>query len=232
MSSPAVLKLPTFRLRDEVHLCETSGRFVVLDLAADRYVGLAREQSAALRATLADPPSHSAVTGALRPLLDAGLLTETADSGRPLAATRLPVPDRVLFADATATDGRVTAARLLRFVRAAVASQRRLRRRPIADTVAYVRRLRTDHDGTIDLAAARDLTAAFLRLRPIYPLNRRCLFESLALVVFLARYGVHPSWVFGVRLDPWRAHCWVQHEGLLFNDELDEVAQYTPIMAV
>ena len=101
----------------------------------------------------------------------------------------------------------------------------------LRQAVEHVEQQRSPRDATLDLAAARDFTTAFLRLRPLYPLDRQCLFEALALIEFLARSRIHPSWVFGVRLDPWRAHCWVQHGDVLFNDSLDEVLQYTPIMA-
>jgi hypothetical protein len=58
------------------------------------------------------------------------------------------------------------------------------------------------------------------------------LFDSLALVHFLRGFGFHPQWVFGVKLDPFGAHCWVQQDGGLLNDELDRTTLFTPIMVV
>jgi hypothetical protein len=54
----------------------------------------------------------------------------------------------------------------------------------------------------------------------------------LALLEFLARYEVLPRWVFGVRARPFVAHCWVQYEDIVFNDTVEHVASYTPIMVV
>ncbi|WP_349770714.1 lasso peptide biosynthesis B2 protein [Steroidobacter cummioxidans] len=52
------------------------------------------------------------------------------------------------------------------------------------------------------------------------------------MVEFLARYDVFPTWVFGVRLEPWGAHCWIQHGPFTFNEGVEKAASYTPIMAV
>lgn len=223
------------RLNDDVHLCETGGAYVVLDLAADRYVAVTGESASALRTLLADgvsdqDPEESRTPGALGALVDAGLLVRGADRGRPLAMSNVLAPDMPLLDGAPVAHGRIAAGQAWRFLASAHAARRRLRLRPIRDTVESVRR--HPPDPALDLPLARELTAAFLRLRPLFPMDRRCLFESLALLEFLGRYGLRPHWVFGVRLDPWRAHCWVQHGRRLFNDEVDEVAQYTPIMAV
>jgi hypothetical protein len=60
----------------------------------------------------------------------------------------------------------------------------------------------------------------------------RCLHDSLALLEFLARYDIFPDWAFGVRARPFVAHCWVQHGDIVFNDTVEHVAGYTPIMVV
>ncbi len=223
------------RLNDDVHLCETGGAYVVLDLAADRYVAVTGASASALRALLggragAQDLEESRTPGALEALVDAGLLVRGADRGRPLATSDVFTPDVPLLDGAPVANGRIAAGHAWRFLAAAHAARRRLRRHPICDTVERVRR--RPPDAALDIPLACELTAAFLHLRPLYPLDRRCLFESLALLEFLGRYGLRPHWVFGVRLDPWRAHCWVQHGRRLFNDEVDEVAQYTPILAV
>ncbi|MEO1020428.1 MAG: lasso peptide biosynthesis B2 protein, partial [Pseudomonadota bacterium] len=59
-----------------------------------------------------------------------------------------------------------------------------------------------------------------------------CLFDSLALLYFLARYEVFPQWVFAVQLKPFRAHCWVQSNSLVVNDVVANVRHYTPIMSI
>ena len=75
-------------------------------------------------------------------------------------------------------------------------------------------------------------TCKFLTVRPWYPRNRVCLFDSLALILYLGRHGIHASWIFAVREDPFAAHCWVQYRETTLNDHLDRTRLYKPIMAV
>ena len=107
-----------------------------------------------------------------------------------------------------------------------------LRILPIArviDTVCKRKRSRLAA-GPMDCERAAYLTTAFLKYRPLFPRDYRCLFDSLALVRFLSRYDLYPDWVFGVQEDPFSAHCWVQAGAVILNDRLDNVAGYTPIM--
>ena len=84
----------------------------------------------------------------------------------------------------------------------------------------------------MDIDRSRELVDIFGRLRSLFPRRYLCLFDSLALIEFLARYDLFPSWIFGVRLEPWAAHCWVQEAGHIFNEELEEAAGYTPVMGI
>jgi hypothetical protein len=76
------------------------------------------------------------------------------------------------------------------------------------------------------------LVAVFRKLRRLFPANYLCLYDSLVLVEFLARYDIFPAWVFGVRLEPWAAHCWVQQGTVVFNEGIEEADDYVPIMVI
>jgi hypothetical protein len=82
------------------------------------------------------------------------------------------------------------------------------------------------------LEEARKLVGIFDRLRSLYPADYLCLFDSLALLEFLSRYKLFPSWVFAIRPAPWGAHCWVQDACTIFNDDPYNVLEYLPIMQV
>jgi hypothetical protein len=86
--------------------------------------------------------------------------------------------------------------------------------------------------GQFDFERARLLVAVFDRLRLFYPRSYLCLFDSLALIHFLARFRLYPDWVFGVNADPFEAHCWVQAGSVVLNDTLGRVSSFTPIMSV
>ncbi len=66
----------------------------------------------------------------------------------------------------------------------------------------------------------------------LFTSKSECLFDSLTLLNFLARYGIFPDWVFGVQARPFAAHCWVQLDEIVFNDTVEHVGGYTPIMTV
>lgn len=82
------------------------------------------------------------------------------------------------------------------------------------------------------LTTAWTLAERFRAIRPWFPRDYLCLFDSLALTLFLRRRGIFTSWIFAVREDPFAAHCWVQYGDLVLNEYLDRARVYTPIMTV
>jgi hypothetical protein len=77
-----------------------------------------------------------------------------------------------------------------------------------------------------------DAARQFLATRRLAPAAPRCLPDSLALLDHLARRGLGGELVFGVKLNPFSAHCWVQRGDLVLNDALDHVTLHTPILVV
>jgi hypothetical protein len=74
--------------------------------------------------------------------------------------------------------------------------------------------------------------AAFRRARLYVPIEMRCLLDSIAMARFLLRRRVPTHVVFGVAIDPFSAHCWVQIDDLVLNDTVGNVASHTPIRVV
>ncbi len=83
-----------------------------------------------------------------------------------------------------------------------------------------------------NLSRTRHIVSLFYQLRPFWRRDYLCLFDSLALVEFLHRYDLYPAWIFGVTVEPFAAHCWVQDEHFIYNDTCEAVRHYTPIMMV
>lgn len=222
-------------LPGHVHYCQRGDAFVFLDLKQDDYTLVNGPAAAALKAISLQraPTSHDVSNDAFNELLSGGLLVTDPAAGRSIAPTQTDVAVESLVDRESLLDARVTPANLWNFLAACTTATMLLRWRPIEATVLRVARRKADYDRQpLDMAKARELTAAFLRLRGFFPANYLCLFDSLALLEFLARYRIFPTWVFGIRLEPWSAHCWVQHGCCAFNEEVDEAANYTPIMAI
>lgn len=72
----------------------------------------------------------------------------------------------------------------------------------------------------------------FKRARLYAPIETTCLLDSLAMVRYLARRSLHANVVFGVALDPFSAHCWVQAGNLVLSDTVGNANAHTPIRMI
>lgn len=223
-------------LPHHVHFCYRGDAVVFLDLAKDDYTFVGAEGAAALRCLSAlDPgttsPAHRA---ALNELLEGGLLTTERSAGRAVAPTTMTQATEPLLDHGALASARASASHLWNFFAACTVADARLRWGRLHRTIARVQQRKTKHEAAapIDIDRARELVAIFARLRALFPRRYLCLYDSLALIEFLARYEIFPAWIFAVRLEPWGAHCWVQQAGYIFNEELEEAAGYTPVMVI
>lgn len=66
----------------------------------------------------------------------------------------------------------------------------------------------------------------------VYTYRDKCLFDSCLFFTYFIKQRIPVSWVFGVNLYPFAAHCWVEYEGLVLNDPLERVAGFTPIYVI
>jgi hypothetical protein len=222
-------------LPTHVHCCRRGDAYVFLDLKQDDYMLIAGPAADALSKLTerGSDPSTTQTSDPLRELEEGKLLTKDRSMGRVFATTEveLAIEPLLEFDEELPT---VRSIDLWNFTAACTTAAARLRWRPLEETVATVAQRKAAHGAhdRVDLDRARHLTAVFNRLRRLFPANYLCLFDSLALVEFLARYQLYPNWIFGVRLEPWAAHCWIQQGGFAFNENVEQAASYTPIMAV
>jgi len=236
-----------YLLAPHVYPCVSGQHVVLMDLERDKYVAVipAHRLAAWVRgwpvgaALPADSP-HRVDPGAdalVSQMLAHGMLVSDPHVGKPavpVAATRA-VRSLVEFDLDTRPKG--GAGLLWRFGRSWAHAQLSLKLRPIQSIVEAVRERRARRAasgrGDADPARLRALVTAFTRLRPLfYTLRSACLLDSLTLVHFLGAEGIHPDWVFGVKTEPFDAHCWVQQGETVLNDAADRVRQYSPILVV
>lgn len=228
MSSEPLLLAPN------VFICMTQDHAVFLDLDRDAYSAVPapsgpsdlERAKAALAAHQHDLLETKLLTDPGAPGRDVQLLQRTAARTHILGPTR----DRRLFGSSRA-DGRYPFSYAWRTWRACGEARRQLRAWPIARTVKHIAMLkaaRRPHT-QLDMERAAEAFGAF---RPWWPRNYLCLFDSLALALFLLEQGACPEWVFGVQLEPWGAHCWLEHDGQVLNECAEYAARFTPIMVV
>lgn len=77
-----------------------------------------------------------------------------------------------------------------------------------------------------------DLISAFECAERLIVERDKCLLRSLALQDFLATHGHVSALVFGVRLHPFRAHCWLQHGSTVLNDTIEVIGSFRPLRTV
>lgn len=234
-----------YGLARHVFVCRDEEYIVVLDLKRDRYFALEAASTAALSfalpgwpcANASFRPAESDIQKVAAPLMQQGWLVEASAAmtgqkdATPVASA---VPDAELVGDAAAEDVKLSLPTVIAFVAASIFAKFALRFFPLERVIRRVARRsakRASAGPPLDLERTRRLVAAFDRMRVfLFSTRQECLFDSFALLEFLAQYGQFPAWVFGVRARPFAAHCWVQDAGVVFNDTVEHVSTYVPIM--
>lgn len=222
----AFLTAMPYRIRDGLHWCECSGRIVLLDLFEDRYSSLPSDLGAIFR-RVADGDALDGDTDAAT-LAEIGLVVddEARQGSPPSPRVDEPVGDLGGQPLQGTTPVRVAAA-----IAAQLGWAVALKLVPLARIVAGFERTGTSEPpGGADDALRRlvsDFSAASLWI----PAEDHCLIRALAFRSMCARRGIHPKLVFGVRLNPFRAHCWLQLGRQILIGEFEQARLFTPIAA-
>jgi hypothetical protein len=210
-----------FRIPEHLGLCQIDGHILLLDLRRDRYFELDPGSAMAFsrwRERNAEDPGDPG----LSLLVERGLLVR---SNRPAPAgwNERATPRRSLLD----MDGR--RGRSWPLVPEVAACLWGARRRLGRGLEAAIARVRESREGTMASDGGAE-PARFASARRLVPLAPNCLTDSLALASFLARRRIGFELVFGVKRDPFAAHCWLEMDGAVANDSADSVATFTPIL--
>ena len=206
-------------LADGVFMTCCDEDVIVLDTRSDHYSCL--PEAAAVLTVSADEVAGPQEV--LVHLAAAGFTGATPGAPRP----RLPLPASTAL---SMDDAHVTVGDEITVLRGMLAAWRHgPGRRPLSHLLAGDA---TVPGAPVDLVLVARLTAAFARRLPWDPFQGACLYRAWLLRRILASRGQSVTWVFGVRTWPFGAHCWLQIENLVLDDEPDRISQYTPIMAV
>ena len=230
-----------------VRVCPLLASTILLDLKRNRYFGLGAQETRAL-STLAlnwnDANGNAAEVERLAPeaaiamadaLIEAGLLSRDvpADSAA-FGAAPLELNGALSSAGhELSRPAPLRLAHIANFIAAIAWARMALRSRSLYSIACHLRDRKIMAAGTFDEQRAIELVGIFRRLRPhTFAARDRCLFHSLALVRFMERHGLFPTWVIGVRANPWGAHAWVQQGALLLDANPEHVCEYAPILTV
>jgi hypothetical protein len=242
----------TFFLQSHAFVTKARRHWVILDVNRDKYLCVDRGQFESLGPwihgweELAGEPERSAAPAGdeaiadeaialARELLRLGILSQSVNNAKVARPIAYPLPTEALDVEAFAPSRRSSCIHAPAFFLSAARASRQLREHSFQSVVSAVgaRKHRNQSPrNPLDSGRIRSLTAVFASLRLFYPRAYLCLFDSLALLNFLARADLYPDWVFGVRAEPFEAHCWLQSGKVVLNDTLERVSAFTPIMCV
>jgi hypothetical protein len=236
-----------YALAEHVFVCLNGEHLVLLDLKEDRYWALEASQTAGFGVLVggwpvkpadsapSDQPPSAETAAAIEVLRGRGLLTDSVPPGKDATPVAAPVPVRELVSESEPPAGQ-RIGNWFAFFAASALAKIALRILPFERVIRRVRgrKARVGSIATqLDTERAAGLVEGFARYRVfLFSSKNECLYDSLALLEYLARYGIYADWVFGVQTRPFAAHCWVQHGDLVFNDTVEHVSGYTPIMVV
>jgi transglutaminase superfamily protein len=235
-----------YALADHVFVCVNGEHLVLLDVKEDRYWALEAAQTSGLGPLVGGWPVTSAeaaateaptpeTAAAIEVLRGRGLLTDTSPPGKDATPVAATPPARELITDsehaASSKEGSWWS-----FFTACTFAKIALRTWPFERVIRRVRQRKATlgpQAAPLDVERARKLVEAFMHYRVfLFSSKNECLYDSLALLEYLARNGIYADWVFGVQTRPFAAHCWAQHGNIVFNDTVEHVSGYTPIMVV
>jgi hypothetical protein len=236
-----------YALAEHVFVCLNGEHLVLLDLKEDRYWALEAAQTAGLAALVGgwpvkprdamqstEPPSPE-TAAAVEVLRGRGLLTDSVPPGKDATPVAATAPARELVCESEPAAGRGPG-NWFTFFAACAMAKIALRTWPFERVIRRVKQ-RKQRVGSsaeqFDAQRATELVKGFARYRVfLFSSKNECLYDSLALLEYLARFGIYADWVFGVQTRPFAAHCWVQHGDIVCNDTVEHVSGYTPIMVV
>jgi hypothetical protein len=232
-------------LREDVYCGDAGEAFVFLDLNSERYFALSRDagdlpetwipQSSVVDAPLLqvqDAEKHAAY---MCTLIRHGLVTERP-SYRTLGSTYFRKPTSTVDC-AESTDEFVWKSQFVSsFVFSYLTQALKYRFTAMKSPIAQLRRRKLSAINTLTVPTVsqlNDLMGHYLRLRAFtFTSKNRCVLDSLILCDYLLRNNVPPTFVIGVTLRPFRAHCWVQSGEVAMNYSHELIELYAPVLVI
>jgi hypothetical protein len=233
-------------LSRDCYVCNTQGYWIILNVRRDKYLCVMQGDLTSIGSRVYGWQHHVGDAESCQylddrgdslidSLVSSGVLTSNSDEGKAFVES-----ENVASETAVAPSGPIGQAKAplfcsARFFLACTRIDWYLRKRKLPLALARIKRRRLragPSTGFTGGTSSTKLTSIFRSLRPLYPRPYLCLFDSLALLEFLAVYHSYPRIVFGVVADPFQAHCWLQEENVLLNDDLERIGKYRRILSV
>ena len=233
-------------LSKDCYVCNVQGYWIILNVSRDKYLcvthadltsigsriyGWQHRDDSAENYQSSDDGRNTLVES----LVARGVLTSNSDKGKAFVESENAGGEKAVALPASIGPAKARFLNVAHFFFACAKIDWCLRKGKLPLALARIKRRRLRaalSTRLLEDSKVIRLIAAFKDLRPLYPRPYLCLFDSLALLEFLADHHSYPRIVFGVVADPFQAHCWLQEGSVLLNDDLERVGRYKPIMSV
>lgn len=219
-----------YSLADGVSFGNVGGLPVFLDLGRDRYFRLDAQASETFSHLLRDRASPGRPGDGFEKLVETGLLKHAAEPAAIEPASSFIPEGSVL--DQPLNRQPFNPAKLAEIWIGLAQAKRQLGQGGLRRMIDDYRTCKRAMIGASLSSGTDSLVGHFIAARRIIPVAPNCLSDSLALARFLARRRLFPSLVFGVKLAPFGAHCWLQTRSKILNDAADRVREFTPVLVV
>ncbi len=244
-------KQPQLLLSKPVFVCLTDDTLVFLDLHNDKYSCLEKQHTKPVADLLGLPmPAADSMTSknfageegkdiadVVQGLIKSEIVTRDPKLGKQAEFITQYSELKELLGYEIGKAPRIHAVHLFNFFRALIITKSMLRFASMERIVTRVKRRKDRYHarGGAQTSAEQinELVEVYKILKPLFvTVKDECLFNSLFLIEFLACYRVYPNWYFGVRLNEFYAHCWVQEDNIIYDDFIQSTCQNQPIMTV
>jgi hypothetical protein len=218
-----------YRLRSGLTYCVDAQRVVFLDISRNRYFTLAGDANTAFIEFCERGFTGSNQATGFDKLLLAGVLEP--DPFVRFEPLTIPKPHSALtpFGQSSLPDK-------LSAIHAQYGAMINLWREPLEMIVQTMKNRRARSLATLAPPTPGPswaaLASAFRATQNLRPKAAHCLTSSLAFLKVGFSRNLNAQLVFGVQAAPFLAHCWVESEGVILNDELEFVSCFTPILVI
>jgi len=216
-----------YRLRENLFWCSCGERVVLLDLAADRYFCLPPVATPAFRRLSEGLEAGEDELPSLRGLIERGLIVEGAAKRASPQDVALPEP----VGDILMASARPPLRAAVRAASFEAWAAWQLRRRPLLSVAKRMEEKgrQAAHRPASNQEGLREIVLGFERTTLVFARSGRCLARAVAAHAVCCAKGIRPRVVLGVRMDPFRAHAWVQLEDRVLVGEFEQVRLFTRI---
>lgn len=222
-----------YAVRDDLSFCRVGEQIVFLDIKNDRYFRLPQPLERALVTHLeGDGNSDTDISG----LIERNILVDQPSSTS--VGRRSIKPALRSAMEAPYAKQRIRAFELMEVLAIVLHTKLELKLfslKHVLDGLGadrHIQPVNTTRPTALLAHRLSDVAAVYRRARLYVPVDMCCLLDSVAMTKFLRRRQLHAHVVFGVALDPFSAHCWVQVDDLVLNDTVGNVNSHTPIRVV